>query len=101
MAINSIGLTGIQSTLPLAQAGKTSATEGANQTGNSFSQILQNLSNTQNTSDNLLQQLAAGEDVDLGQLMIASSKTNIDFNVAMGIRDRLVTAYQEITRMTV
>jgi flagellar hook-basal body complex protein FliE len=101
MTINNIGLTGIQSTLPLTPSGKTSAPDVANQVGSTFNQILQNLSTTQNTSDNLLQQLAAGEDVDLGQLMIASSKTDIDFKVAMGIRDRLVTAYQDVMRMTV
>ena len=101
MTINNVGLAGIQSTLPLTQAGKTSAPDALTQAGSTFSQILQNLSTTQNTSDNLLQQLAAGEDIDLGQLMIATSKTDIDFKVAMGIRDRLVTAYQDITRMSV
>jgi flagellar hook-basal body complex protein FliE len=102
MTINSVGFTGVQSTLSLTKSGKTNDTsEAVNQIGSSFSQILQNLDNDQKTSDNLLQQLAAGEDVDLGKLMIASSTTDINFKVAMAIRDRLVSAYQDISKMNV
>ena len=82
----------------VSQASPTTAAQGIE---NTFGGILKNLETTQATSDNLLQQLAAGEDIDLGHLKIATSKTDIDFKVAMGIRDRLVTAYQDITRMSV
>ena len=101
MNISSIGLNTAQSTLALAKSGETKSADIAGKVGTTFSEILNNLDNTQKTSDNMLQQLAAGEDIDLGQLMIATEKTDIDFRVAMGIRDKLVSAYQEIMRMTV
>ncbi len=101
MSISSIGLNTAQSTLALAKSGETKSADIAGKVGTTFSEILNNLDNTQKTSDNMLQQLAAGEDIDLGQLMIATEKTDIDFRVAMGIRDKLVSAYQEIMRMTV
>lgn len=69
--------------------------------GKSFSNILSNLESTQQESDGLLNQLAAGEDVNLEQLMIATQQTDISFKVAMAIRDRLVEAYKEVMRMTV
>ena len=101
MNISSIGLNTVQSTLALEKSGESKSADIAGKVGTTFSEILNNLDNTQKTSDNMLQQLAAGEDIDLGQLMIATEKTDIDFRVAMGIRDKLVSAYQEIMRMTV
>jgi flagellar hook-basal body complex protein FliE len=101
MSINNVGMSGIQSTLALAKGGVAKPADIVGQVGSTFSEILQNLETSQKTSDNLMTRLAAGEDVDLGQLMIATNKTDIDFRVAMGIRDRLVSAYQEIMRMTV
>ena len=69
--------------------------------GKTFDSMLQNLSESQNYSDNLMSKLAAGEDVDLHQVMIAADQTDISFKVAMGIRDKLVDAYKEISRMNV
>lgn len=68
---------------------------------NTFSNILNNLESTQETSDNLLADLSAGKDVDLSELMIATQQTDISFRVALAIRDRLVDAYKEIIRTTV
>jgi flagellar hook-basal body complex protein FliE len=78
-----------------------SGTTAAQGIENTFSSILNNLTTTQATSDNLMQQLSAGENVDLSQLMIATQQTDINFRVAMAIRDRLVDAYKEVMRITV
>jgi flagellar hook-basal body complex protein FliE len=75
--------------------------EAAGQAGFSFNQALESLSQTQNDSDMLVQKLAAGEDVDLHQVMIASEETDINFRIAVAIRDRLVEAYREVMRMAV
>lgn len=69
--------------------------------GKTFDSMLQNLSQSQNLSDDLMSKLAAGEDVDIHQVMIAADQTDISFKVAMGIRDKLVDAYKEISRMNV
>lgn len=69
--------------------------------GFSFSQALEALSQTQAQSDDLIAKLAAGEDVDIHQLMIAVEQTDISFKVALAIRDRLVEAYRDVMRMTV
>jgi flagellar hook-basal body complex protein FliE len=66
-----------------------------------FEQALQALGQSQSDSDGLLEQLASGENVDLHQVMIATEQTDINFRIAIAIRDRLVEAYREVTRMTV
>jgi len=74
---------------------------GAEQVEKTFGQLLENLSETQQNSDNLVQRMAAGEDVDIHDVMIASEETEINFRIALGIRDRLVEAYREVMRMGV
>ena len=69
--------------------------------GETFSKALDSLSNTQNNSDALIQKLAAGENVDLHQVMIASEQTDISFRVAMAMRDKLVEAYQQVSQMQI
>ena len=76
-------------------AGKTGAVEAT------FNQALDALTGAQNQSDTLIQKLAAGENVDLHQVMIAAEQTDVSFRVALAIRDKLVEAYQEIMRMAV
>ena len=71
------------------------------QVGQTFTQALDSLSQSQNASDALIQKLAAGENVDLHQVMIASEETDIRFRVAMAMRDKLVEAYHEVMRMQV
>ena len=77
----------------------------AEQVGNSenlsFDELLDSLSNTQHTSDDLIQKLASGENVDLHQVMIAVEQTDVSFKVAMAIRDKLLEAYRDVMRMNV
>ena len=66
-----------------------------------FGDMLSALNQSQMNADSLMQQLAQGENVDLHTVMIGMEENNINFNVALGIRDRLVEAYREIMRMQV
>ncbi len=82
-----------------ASAGSTGAAVG--QIGQTFSQALDSLSQSQASSDALIQQLAAGEEVDVHQVMIAVEETDINFRIALAIRDRLIEAYRDVMRMAV
>jgi flagellar hook-basal body complex protein FliE len=99
MDVNPIRPTSIQNLGQLRQPGR--AENAAGQVGQTFEQALQALGQSQNESDALLEKLAAGESVDLHQVMIAAEQTDINFRIAIAIRDRLVDAYREITRMSV
>jgi flagellar hook-basal body complex protein FliE len=91
-------LSGIQ---PLGPAAKTQPQQAVNQLGETFSKALDSLSDKQNSSDALIQKLAAGENVDLHQVMIASEEASISMQVALAMRDKLVTAYQDVMRMNI
>jgi flagellar hook-basal body complex protein FliE len=69
--------------------------------GKGFQDILESLNQSQATSDELIKKLAAGEDVDVHQVMIAFEETDTNFRVAMAIRDRLVDAYKDLKAIQV
>ena len=73
----------------------------ADQMAGSFKEILDSLSQSQANSDQLIQKLAVGEDVNVDQVMIAMTETDINFRIALAVRERLVTAYQEVMRIQV
>jgi flagellar hook-basal body complex protein FliE len=97
--ISNLGTSGISRLISMQE--QSTPANPMNDLGETFSDILKNLSKMEQTSDNMMQQLAAGEDVDLAQLMIATEQTDVSFKVAMSIRDKLVDAYQTIMRMNV
>lgn len=82
-------------------ARKTAADYDIQPASQSFGDMLSALNQSQANADNLMQQLAQGENVDLHTVMIGMEENNVNFNVALGIRDRLVEAYREIMRMQV
>lgn len=70
-----------------------------------FTQILGNAINSLNQKENTANQavasLAAGEDVELHQVMLAMQEADVSFRFALQIRNKIVDAYQEIMRMQV
>jgi flagellar hook-basal body complex protein FliE len=104
MAINPVTLAGIQSTQSVGNTAGTQKTQdksGAQGFGQALSGALDNLGQMQASSDQAMQKLAAGENIDLHQVMISAEQTDIAFRVALSMRDKLVEAYQEVMRMQV
>jgi flagellar hook-basal body complex protein FliE len=63
---------------------------------------LQNVSEAQNTADDMGKRFAAGDDsVSLSDTMIAMQKSNISFQAALQVRNKLVSAYHDIMNMQV
>ncbi len=86
------GLTGVN---PSNAASKTQSA------GQTFNQLLDSLNQSQTQTDNLVTQLASGGDVDLQDVMISSAENDVNFRVALAIRDRLVDAYRQVMQMNV
>jgi flagellar hook-basal body complex protein FliE len=101
MEINRLTPTPVSQINKLQQAPASSPVGAARQVEKTFSETLNSLSNSAQTSDNLIQQLAAGENVDIHNVMIAAEENDVNFRVAIGIRDRLIDAYREVMRMAV
>ena len=101
MAIQPIASNPISTIRELDPAQKPATSGSAKQIGETFESMLSSLNQSQLNSDTLIQKLAQGENVDLHTVMIGMEENNVNFNVALGIRDRLVEAYREIMRMQV
>lgn len=100
MSITPVSLSGINNVAGIDST-KKSVSSGIESAGNSFEDILSSLNDSQNNSDSLVNQLATGGDVDLHDVMIGLEENSVNFQVALSIRDKLVSAYQEIMRMNV
>ena len=60
------------------------------------------VNNAQQTADKLSMQFVSGEsNVDLHDVMISLQKANVSFQSMIQVRNKLVTAYQEIMNMQV
>jgi len=100
-AIPAINPTAISAISEIGAAQKTSASGSTSQITQSFESMLNSLNQSQTNSDNLVQQLAQGDNVDLHTVMIGMEENNVNFNVALSMRDKLVDAYHEVMRMQV
>ena len=101
MSIQPINSNPIPSIPEIGSSQKPSASSGTKQVAQTFENMLSTLNQSQQNSDDLIQKLAQGENVDLHTVMIGMEENNVNFNVAIGIRDKLVDAYREIMRMQV
>jgi flagellar hook-basal body complex protein FliE len=91
---NSIGsLTGVN--------GSNQASKAQPAAGQSFTQLLDSLNQSQTQADSMTQQLASGGDVDLHDVMISTEENDVNFRVALAIRDKLVDAYRQVMQMNV
>lgn len=71
----------------------------------SFSDLLQQkleeLNSLQQQADALTQEYLAGQVQDVHQVMLALEQANLSLQLAMQVRNKVVEAYQEISRMQV
>ena len=98
MQIESIGS-------PMAAAGSAViGTPAAAPTGKSFGQFLSDaigeVNDAQLKAGGMAAKLAAGDKVDVHQVMIAAQEANVSLNLALQVRNKLVDAYQEIMHVT-
>lgn len=80
---------------------KPSASSNIKPVTQTFENMLSALNQSQQNSDDLVAKMTQGENVDLHAVMIGLEENNVNFNVALGIRDKLVEAYREVMRMQV
>lgn len=69
--------------------------------GEMLNQGIEELSKLQNKSTELTNRLAAGEDVELHDVMIASQEADVALRLATQLRTSALEAYKEVLRMPV
>ena len=80
---------------------KPTASSNTRAVTQTFENMLTSLNQSQLNTDSLVEKMANGENVDLHTVMIGMEENSVNFNVALGIRDKLVEAYREVMRMQV
>jgi flagellar hook-basal body complex protein FliE len=90
-AIGSPGLTGSNSITAQAAPGFTEV----------FAAQLQRVDGDMHSAELALQKLAAGESIELHDVMIALETARIGVQTVIQVRNRLVEAYQDVMRMQV
>ncbi len=83
----------------------TESAAGAPGVMQSFSSLLtqavQDINQTQQVADDGAAKLAAGEPVDLHNVMIGMESANLSLGLALQVRNKLLDAYQEVMRMVI
>lgn len=92
-------LSGIGQSAKMADAGKKTA-DSAN-----FAALLNNYTQQVNhdhkVADSAAQDLALGKGGNTSETLLAIQKADLSFQMMMGVRNKLVDAYREISRMQV
>jgi flagellar hook-basal body complex protein FliE len=90
--------------IPNFSVPNTSAADLGGQTGGpSFSDVLKNAVNSVNTlndsADAQVRNLVQGGASDMNDVMIAVEKADVSFQLMMQVRNKIVSAYQDIEKM--
>lgn len=100
--MNEIGIKGVRGIVQ--GIGIKGPDKGAG-SGESFSEALKNsieqVNKLQVEADQASQELLLGQDRNIHQVMIAVEKANLSFQLMMQVRNKIITAYEEMMRIQV
>lgn len=88
-------------TPPDGPAQNTSPQNALSDFGDVLNNAIDTLQQKEDTANQNIASLAAGEDIELHQVMLAMQEADISFQMAIQVRNKLVEAYQEVMRMQV
>ena len=100
--IDAISATGVSPMSALSfesGADGTGSSASAGTFATSMSGAIENLQQLQSTSNELAVQAVTGDLQDIHQAMIASARAGVTLDLVVAIRDRSVSAFNEIMRM--
>jgi flagellar hook-basal body complex protein FliE len=93
------------SATPAIQAPKVDSVTLQQQNGGEFQSLLnsaiQNVSSAQNHADAAVQSFLSGENDEIHSTILATQRADLEFDMFMQVRNKVVSAYQEIMRMQV
>ncbi len=98
-------ITGIKPTIGIPESILKPAIETEKPTKIDFGNFLQNaiksLSDTQLSANEAMAKLAAGENIELHNVMLATEKAALTLQLALQLKNKITEAYQEIMRMQI
>ncbi len=73
----------------------------ASQMGNAFSDSLNAVNNAKISADKMQEDIAMGGSTNIHDAMIAAEKASLSMQMAIQVRNRLISAYTDITTMAI
>ena len=90
---------------PLTPTAPLKEAKGAHPLASSFVQVLKEklaqLNDLHLKADRLAQEYMAGKGVEIHQVVLALEEANLAFQLTLQVRNKLVEAYQELSRMQI
>jgi len=83
------------------EVGGAKSASPADGAGKFFKELVTKVNDLQVQSDKAIQGLASGENKNLHEVMISMEKASISFQFMTTVRDKALSAYQEVMRMQV
>jgi flagellar hook-basal body complex protein FliE len=74
---------------------------GAADFGDFLQTAIKSINETQIIADNAISQLAAGQDIELHNVMLAVEQAGMTLQLALQVKNKITEAYQEIMRMQI
>lgn len=84
-----------------ADNNKSQGADGDKSFGQVLLKALENVNNAQVKSDNITKKFLVGDIQDIHQVTIAAEQARLMLQLAVEVRNKVVEAYQEISRMQV
>ncbi len=94
-------LDNISSVQEISKKKKSDLENMADGFGKAFSEGLNSVNDSQNAAYDAAETFAAGGDISVHEVMIASQKANLTMQLALQMRNKLVAAYNEINNVRV
>ncbi|WP_435745197.1 flagellar hook-basal body complex protein FliE [Microbacterium sp. PMB16] len=98
-AVSAAGVTPLSALSFESGSDAAGSTTGAGAFATSLSGAVENLQQLQSTSNDLAVQAVTGDLQDIHQAMIASARAGVTLDLVVAVRDRSVSAFNEIMRM--
>lgn len=85
----------------IGSSGNASTTGGSVDFSSILKEKLGEVNDKQVSADDLTTQFIQGKDVDVHQVMLATSEAQMSLDMAVQVRNKIVEAYQELNKMQV
>lgn len=85
----------------IGSSGNASTTGGSIDFSSILKEKLGEVNDKQVSADDLTTQFIQGKDVDVHQVMLATSEAQMSLDMAVQVRNKIVEAYQELNKMQV
>jgi flagellar hook-basal body complex protein FliE len=100
--MNDLTISNIQSVLPETNAPEKKPAEASSAAFSDYiKQSLTDVNRQMLDADQAIGDLATGKNQDIHNTMIAMKKAEISFELVMQVRNKLISAYDEIRRMSI